>query len=224
MRSRRDLRRIHWVMGTRSMLVDGLAEVRAARHGAVLRVLELGAGDGTLMLAVARTWAREQQRGELMLLDRSPCVEAATIRDYARSGWHATVCKSDVAAWIADSRTAPRWDVIVANLFLHHFEDRDLAALFAAVAGRTDLFFASEPRRGARTRRQPPGWLPRRQCGDSGGCGLERARGILGRRTFSAMAGAKQRVAAARVSRGPVQSLFSRGARRAWECATALMH
>lgn len=147
MRSRRDLRRIHRVMRTRSMLVDGLAGLRAARPGAVLRILELGAGDGTLMLGVARTWAH-RERVELVLLDRSPCVEAATISAYARAGWQATVCKADLAAWIAEDPAPPRWDAIVANLFLHHFEDPELVALFAAVAGRTDLFFACEPRRG----------------------------------------------------------------------------
>jgi hypothetical protein len=148
MRSRRDLRRIHRVMRTRSMLVDGLAGLRAARPGAVLRILELGAGDGTLMLGVARTWAH-RERVELVLLDRAPCVEAATISAYAQAGWQATVCKTDLAAWVAEDRAPGHWNAIVATLFLHHFKDPDLVALFAAVAGRTDLFFASEPRRDA---------------------------------------------------------------------------
>jgi hypothetical protein len=60
----------------------------------------------------------------------------------------------DVLDWAAaatdpllpDSTTA-RWDLIVANLFLHHFEDADLAGLLAAIAARGDRLFACEPRR-----------------------------------------------------------------------------
>jgi hypothetical protein len=42
----------------------------------------------------------------------------------------------------------PRWNVIVANLFLHHFDGHELALLLAAIAATTDAFVACEPRRG----------------------------------------------------------------------------
>ena len=35
----------------------------------------------------------------------------------------------------------------MCNLFLHHFEGAQLARLLAAIARRSDLFFACEPRR-----------------------------------------------------------------------------
>src|SRR5690606_38193422 len=37
---------------------------------------------------------------------------------------------------------------VVANLFLHHFEDMDLARLLAFIACTTHFFVALEPRRG----------------------------------------------------------------------------
>ena len=59
MRSRRDLRRVHRAMGTRSIVAARAGKACAAGHrdAAPLRVLELGAGDGSLMLGVARALA-----------------------------------------------------------------------------------------------------------------------------------------------------------------------
>ena len=72
-RSRRDLRLIHRVMGTRGILVRAL-RAAIARPGGIrpLRVLELGAGDGTLMLGVARKLGADCPAVELTLLDRQP--------------------------------------------------------------------------------------------------------------------------------------------------------
>jgi hypothetical protein len=42
---------------------------------------------------------------------------------------------------------AERWDVTLANLFLHHFEEDALRGLLSAVASRCDAFVACEPRR-----------------------------------------------------------------------------
>ena len=45
-------------------------------------------------------------------------------------------------------RPAPdRYDLIVANLFLHHFEPAPLRRLLAGIASAGDAFFACEPRR-----------------------------------------------------------------------------
>jgi hypothetical protein len=60
---------------------------------------------------------------------------------------------ANVLAWAARPDPAargsatPRWDLISANLFLHHFEGRQLDLLLAAAAARSDCFFASEPHR-----------------------------------------------------------------------------
>src|SRR5439155_26650515 len=52
--------------------------------------------------------------------------------------------KSDVFAWLDD---APRVDVIIANLFLHHFVDAQLAQLLGSCAALCNAFAACEPRR-----------------------------------------------------------------------------
>jgi len=160
-RSRRDLQRIHRVMGTRSILLRawrGLVPAHPASEP--LRVLELGAGDGTLMLGVARALARrgppdERRRVEFTLLDRADLLKAQTVQGYRAAGWVVAAQVCDVNEWVAahkDGIAAPgarrRWNVIVANLFLHHFDDAHLRALLVAVASRTDVFLACEPRRG----------------------------------------------------------------------------
>lgn len=148
MRSRRDLRRIHRFMGTRSIVHRALQGLGTMRPGAApLRMLELGAGDGRLMLGVAQALALAGPRVELTLLDRQALVEPETIQGYARCGWVATPAVADVHHWAAESRATPRLDLIVANLFLHHFEGAALAALLAAIASKGSAFFACEPRR-----------------------------------------------------------------------------
>jgi len=155
MRSRRDLRRVHRAMRTPSIMLAGLQDMTLwRREVTALRVLELGAGDGSLMLGVAPSLARAWPRVELTLLDVQALVEPATIRRYAELGWVARAEVADVLDWAA-TPTDPllkggpsaRWDVIVANLFLHHFEGTQLASVLGAIAARTDRFFACEPRR-----------------------------------------------------------------------------
>ena len=154
-RSRRDLRWIHRAMGTRAIVRQALRHITASRRAVTpLRILELGAGDGSLMLGVARSLALTWPKVELTLLDRQPLVGRATVRRYAELGWTVTAKVGDVFDWAAAPTVAQRhgggagrWDVIVANLFLHHFEGAPLGGLLASIASRTDRFFACEPRR-----------------------------------------------------------------------------
>lgn len=152
MRSRRDLRRVHWAMGTRAILLRALADMMRFRGIAKpMRILELGAGDGSLMLGVAAALAPAWPRVEITLLDHQSLVDQATVNRYAQYGWTAKPKIMDVMEWAAES-DAPgsrveRWDVIVANLFLHHFDDRPLSVLMNAMAGRCNRLFACEPRR-----------------------------------------------------------------------------
>ena len=148
-RSRRDLARVHRAMGTRSIVRRGWrALVSPTRAAAPLRILELGAGDGTVLLGVARSLAPGWPRVQLSLLDRHDIVTPATLAAYARLGWAAQVQGADVLAWAArpDGGSA-RWDLITTSLFLHHFDGAELDLLLAAVAARCDRFHASEPRR-----------------------------------------------------------------------------
>ncbi len=155
MRSRGDLRRVHRIMGTCSILSRNLRAWSLPAAGpAALRVLELGAGDGSLMLRVAGALAGSWPRVELSLLDRQALVAPDTLRGYAGLGWTATPLRMDVLDWVAAGPAGAyggdatrRWDLIVANLFLHHFQGRPLRELMLAVAERCDRFLACEPRR-----------------------------------------------------------------------------
>ena len=153
-RSRRDLVRVHRAMGTRSIVSRGWqALVAPQRAGAPLRILELGAGDGRFLLGVARSLAPHWPKVELCLMDRQDIVTPATLAGFADLGWPAQVRVANVLAWAARPHDdAPgtatrRWDLITTTLFLHHFEGGDLDRLLAAVARRSERFFACEPSR-----------------------------------------------------------------------------
>ncbi|MEO7954869.1 MAG: hypothetical protein ABIR35_12385 [Polaromonas sp.] len=150
MRSRRDLQRVHRVMGSRAIVASALRSLTTLhRPAAPLRVLELGAGDGTLMLGVARSLKPHWPTVELELLDRQQLVSPATLRAYAALGWQTRARVGDVFDWVSGgSGPRPqRWDLIVVNLFLHHFEGAPLKSILGAVAQRSHRFFACEPRR-----------------------------------------------------------------------------
>lgn len=153
-RSRRDLQRVHRVMGTRNILLRALRALPIRQSQTPLRILELGAGDGSLMLGVARALQGEWPEVKLTLLDRQHLLNASTIAEYARIGWTATAQVGDVFDWAFGQHTAappahapPHWDLIVVNLFLHHFQTPQLSTLLAVIAARTEHFVACEPRR-----------------------------------------------------------------------------
>jgi len=157
-RARRDLVRLHGAMGTRSIVARGWRELVVAQRGGLpLRILEIGAGDGSLLLGVARALAPHWPPVQLTLLDRQDIVSPATLAGYAALGWTARVHVADVLAWAARPgggaamATPARWDLITTALFLHHFDGRPLDRLLAAVAARSEHFFACEPKRA---------WLP----------------------------------------------------------------
>jgi SAM-dependent methyltransferase len=145
-RSRRDLRRVNAFMGARRILARAIARAMPEDRGRPLRLLELGCGDGRLMLDVARHRGARWPGARLDLLDRQPIVDAATIADYAAAGWQARPRVADVMAW-ASGDDGEHWDVVVANLFLHHFDADALRGLLAACARRADALACCEPRR-----------------------------------------------------------------------------
>lgn len=146
-RSRRDLRRVNRVMGAPAILARAIERVRpSVAPGRALRVLELGCGDGRLMLDVARR-SRHWPKVEIDLLDRQPLVDTTTVAAYAAVGWRARPLEADVLDWAGGAIDGGPWDLIVANLFLHHFEGAALARLLAGCAARADALVACEPRR-----------------------------------------------------------------------------
>jgi hypothetical protein len=149
-RSRRDLARLHRVMGSAGLVARAWQSlVPVWQASAPLNVLELGAGDGSLLLGVARLLGPHWPPVNLTLLDRQRTVRPSMLRAYAELGWTARVEVADVLDWAqADSPcTRPAWDLISTALFLHHFEDATLQRLLGAIAARSRRFVACEPHR-----------------------------------------------------------------------------
>lgn len=150
-RSRRDLRRVHRAMGTRTLVLRGLRAM-TARHPKArpLRVLEIGAGDGSLLLGVAQALAPCWPGVELTLLDRQALLTPTTMARYREVGWTVTQAVGDVLDWAVDqggSKVDACWDLIVANLFLHHFDGPQLDLILRFAAHKSLGFLACEPRR-----------------------------------------------------------------------------
>ncbi|MGV8923290.1 MAG: hypothetical protein ACOH1L_08085 [Thermomonas sp.] len=149
-RSRGDLRRINQLMSASRLLGEALDPLVAGRSK--VRIVELGAGDGSLLLRLAQSRARKWPPLELGLLDLQPVVAVETLVRYRELGWTADVVHADVFAWLAKTRDADADDdapIIIANLFLHHFEDQRLADLLHGIARRARAFVCIEPRRSA---------------------------------------------------------------------------
>ncbi|HEY2952136.1 MAG TPA: methyltransferase domain-containing protein [Verrucomicrobiae bacterium] len=138
--SRRDLRRVNAWMGHAMILGRALSNYGRKPR----RIVELGAGDGTFMLAVAHRTAARWSGVETVLVDQQDLVSEQTRSDFGRLGWTARCVTADVFDWLESAETS---DITVANLFLHHFEEEQLRTLLRLAAGRTDLFAACEPRR-----------------------------------------------------------------------------
>ncbi len=139
--SRRDLARINAVMGHRRILAAGLA---ARADGSPRRIVELGGGDGTLLLGIGRTLSRRWRGVEVTLVDRHDLVADRTREAFAACAWRLEIVRADALEYLAD---APPADAVVANLFIHHLEDPALVRLFRLLTEKSRLFVACEPRR-----------------------------------------------------------------------------
>ena len=147
--SRADLRRLNSIMGHEGMLADAFLRHHAATPvgSQPLRIVEMGAGDGTLLLRLARRWSAIGVTANITLIDRQDLVAAETHRAFAALNWPVEIVTTDILTWLAQS--SPPVDVMLANLFLHHFPDPILERLLCQAAVKTSLFIACEPRRAA---------------------------------------------------------------------------
>lgn len=143
-RSRRDLQRIHVVMRTRATLHDAIARLHLKTPPT--SILELGAGDATLLLHLARQLAPHWPGVAVTVLDRVDLVSSETRQDFAALGWRLSVVTADILHW-ARAKSVDHHDLCLTTLFLHHFDAEQLDAILAAVAARCSAFVACEPRR-----------------------------------------------------------------------------
>jgi hypothetical protein len=144
LRSRRDLRRVHRAMGSVSALNHALSSLRLAARPQ--SILELGAGDGSLLLRLADAVRPRWSGVKLTLLDRQHIVDSETVESYRRHGWEVTTVCEDALIW-ARQAVRQTYDLTVATLFLHHFQDSDLRELLRGVVSQSRAFIAIEPRR-----------------------------------------------------------------------------
>ena len=140
-RSRRDLRLLNAVM-----LHPDIMARRMLRHAVDTprRIIELGAGDGSLMLRLGRRLARHWPGVAIVLVDQKDAVPSDTRKAIAKLGWRENQVTQDVFEYLAKAESA---DIVIANLFLHHFQPAQISEVFRRCAKLAPLFIALEPRR-----------------------------------------------------------------------------
>ncbi|PNG24180.1 methyltransferase domain-containing protein [Methylocella silvestris] len=142
-RSRRDLALINALM-FQPAIMAGL--LRAQMPAGRARILEIGCGDGSFMLSVARRLRHSAADVDLVLLDRVDLVAAPRVAAFAALGWRVEIVTGDVFAFV-DKPDIGGFDIVSANLFLHHFSDRALQMLFQSLRRLAPVVVAAEPRR-----------------------------------------------------------------------------
>jgi hypothetical protein len=141
-RSRHDLRRINWFMRNAATIA---AAARQHWSGPPPKhLVDLGAGDGALVHALEKRLAQHWPDLAVKLVD-----QVANERHGAAGAWRTEFIRAEVSDWLNTVRPAAV-DVLIANLFLHHFSDDQLRPLLAGIARATRLFVACEPRRSRR--------------------------------------------------------------------------
>jgi hypothetical protein len=143
-RSRQDLRRVNRLMRHAEIIAQHLLNTGANADGG--RIVELGAGDGTLLLSVAQRLFSHWPRVNVVLVDQQSLVTKETRDSFNSLGWKLESVKADVFDWLR-SGTSDQNEAIIANLFLHHFSDRRLSELLHHTVEKIKLFVACEPRR-----------------------------------------------------------------------------
>jgi hypothetical protein len=141
-RSRQDLHRVNGWMRQHNLMADALKN--ALNGHAPGHLTELGAGDGKFLLRVAQKISPDWPNVTATLLDLQKNVSAETLAAFAALGWRAEIVVADVF----DRPQIPS-DVVIANLFLHHFVEARLTELLRLISQHAQLFIALEPRRAA---------------------------------------------------------------------------
>ena len=139
-RSRRDLRRVNAWMRNHVIMAGALKNNLSGL--ALEQITELGAGDGDFLLRVAKQISPHRTNVNAILLDRQNIVTPQTLAAFAPLGWRAETIVADVFDW----PQVPA-QIVIANLFLHHFDREPLARLLQRVASQARLFVAVEPHR-----------------------------------------------------------------------------
>jgi hypothetical protein len=144
MRSRADLRVVNAWMRQPGIMAGALLQHWG--RAAPVKLIDLGAGDGTFMLRVAQRLAPRWRNVTAVLLDRQDLVTEATLRGFSALHWRAEAVAGDVFDVLSRTKSFDA-EVVTANLFLHHFRQDRLAELLVGIARSASLVVACEPRR-----------------------------------------------------------------------------
>ena len=143
-KSRRDLQRINWWMGNAGKIAAWLKQGGAGKS--FHRLIELGAGDGTFALKLARQLAPHIGPMRLVLVDRLHLVTQQTQLELQKSGWQTELVIANVFDWLPNYKSGSDTGIF-AILFLHHFTEVQLRELFSQAAAKCIFFAACDPRR-----------------------------------------------------------------------------
>ena len=126
MRSRADLRVVNAWMRQPGIMAGALLQHWG--RAAPVKLIDLGAGDGTFMLRVAQRLAPRWRNVTAVLLDRQDLVTEATLRGFSALHWRAEAVAGDVFDVLSRTKSFDA-EVVTANLFLHHFRQDRLAGV-----------------------------------------------------------------------------------------------
>lgn len=141
--ARRDLDRVNALMGNARIVAKAL--LRVCRVPPPILV-DLGAGDGAWAVRLAHALPASWHPGRIVLLDRQDTVSPSSIARLAARGWQPELVTADAPEWLGEQH-AHTDNVVVANLFLHHFARERLASLLRLIARHARVLVACEPRR-----------------------------------------------------------------------------
>jgi hypothetical protein len=99
-----------------------------------------------VLLNVAKRLGKQSKPVRAVFVDQRPSISVHTREAFKATGWEIEVRESDVFDWLRRADPEPA-DAIIANLFLHHFDDRQLSELLDRASQQTRRFIACEPLR-----------------------------------------------------------------------------
>jgi SAM-dependent methyltransferase len=143
--SRDDLRRLNAIMGHPGLVARILG--REPDFPRMQSIVDLGGGDGTFLLALARKLPQRASAFTGTIVDPHGRVAEETRRGLEAAGCKLSVIRADAIEFL--SFEPPRCDVIIGNLFLHHLSETALVRLMSHITQLTPLFIACEPHRGS---------------------------------------------------------------------------
>ena len=111
-RSRRDLRLVNALMGNAGAIAR--ATIEACGERSPRQLVDLGAGDGTFMLRLAKRLSPAWPNVEIALVDRQDIVNAETRRAFEALSWSVRSIAVDVFDCLARSEDL-RVDLVTAN-------------------------------------------------------------------------------------------------------------